>query len=367
MNVKFKATILIVDGAPGPLARLEELLGERYHVLQAHQGFDAVRLAQETPRPDLILLGMTLPDMDAYTVFNEIKCGFLSADIPVIFMTPEAQPQDERRAMRSGASDVITLPLSPEILLARVATHVQLKLARAMLKDQQSHFAHLVAERTRDVMNLQDATIIAMASLAESRDPETGNHIRRTQHYVAAMARELRFHERYADQLGDDQIALLFKAAPLHDIGKVGVPDSILLKPGKLTEDEYDIMKLHTVYGRDAIAGVELTLGESNQFLRYASEIAYSHQERWDGSGYPQGLAGHAIPLSARLMAVADVYDALISARRYRPAFTHETALELIRQGRGEHFDPDVVDAMLAVEEKFRTIAAQFQGLRRSY
>jgi putative two-component system response regulator len=361
MEIDFKASILIVDTASDHLAPLETLLGERYRLLQAHSGADAIRLTRQSPRPDLILLGLSLPDMDGFTVFNEIKCSFLSADIPVIFLTSATQPQDERRAMRDGASDVVTFPFTPETLQARVATHVQLKLARAMLKDQQSHFAHLVAERTRDVVHMQDATVLAMASLAESRDPDTGNHIRRTQHYVAALARELRFHPRYTSELSDENIALLFKAAPLHDIGKVGVPDSILLKPGKLTDDEFELMKRHTVYGRDAIAGVEQTLGGSNQFLRFASEIAYSHQEYWDGSGYPQGLAGEAIPLSARLMAVADVYDALISTRCYRPAFTHETAVELIRQGSAEHFDPDVVDAMLAIEEKFKTIAAQFQ------
>ena len=362
MDIKFKATVLIADASSAQHEELASLLGEHYLLVLAETGTEAIRLAQQSPQPDLILLGLALPDMDGFTVFNEIKCSFLSADIPLIFMTSATQPEDERRAMRGGACDVLTLPFTPETLLARVATHVKLKRARAMLKDQQSHFAHLVAERTREVVHMQDATVIAMASLAESRDPETGHHIRRTQHYVAALARELRFHPRHTAELSDENIALMFKAAPLHDIGKVGVPDSILLKPGKLTDEEFEIMKLHTVYGRDAIAGVERTLGASNQFLRYASEITYSHQEYWDGSGYPQGLAGHAIPLSARLMAVADVYDALISARRYRPAFTHETAVELIRQGRGEHFDPDVVDAMLAVEEKFKAIAAQFSG-----
>jgi putative two-component system response regulator len=356
-----KASILIVHPRSEQLEPLETLLGEHYHLLAAYTGADGIRLASQSPRPDLVLLGPPLPDMDGFTVFNEIRCGFLSADLPVIFLTAASAPQDERRAMRDGASDVVTFPFTSETLLARVATHVQLARARAMLKDQQSHFALLLAERTRDVVHMQDATIIAMASLAESRDPDTGNHIRRTQHYVAALARELRFHTRYIKELSDENIALLYKAAPLHDIGKVGVPDSILHKPGKLTDDEFEIMKRHTVYGRDAIAGVERTMGGSNQFLRYAGEIAYSHQEYWDGSGYPQGLAGHAIPLSARLMAVADVYDALISQRAYRPAFTHETAVELIRQGSGEHFDPDVVDAMLAVEEKFKTIAAQFQ------
>ena len=179
---------------------------------------------------------------------------------------------------------------------------------------------------------------------------------------MAALARALRFHDRHTGELTDENIALLFKAAPLHDIGKVGVAGLILHKRGKLTAGEFEQMKLHTVYGRGAIAGVEQTLGGTNRFLRYASEITYSHHEYWDGSGYPQGLAGEAIPLSARLMAVADVYDALISARPYRPAFTHETAVELIRQGRGEHVDPDVVDAMLAVEEKFKVIAAQFHA-----
>ena len=359
--MNFKASILIVDAPSGPLAPLAALLDQHYHLLAAESGADAIRLAQQSPRPDLVLLGVALPDMDGFTVFNEIRCSFLSADLPVIFVTAADQPQDERRAMRDGASDVVSLPFMSETLLARVATHVQLARARAMLKDQQKHFALLVAERTREAVHLQDATVMAMASLAESRDPDTGNHLRRTQHYVAALARELRFHPRHAKELSDENIALLYKAAPLHDIGKVGVPDSILLKPGKLTDDEFAIMKRHTVYGRDAIAGVERTLGGSNQFLRYAGEIAYSHHEYWDGSGYPQGLAGHAIALAARLMAVADVYDALISQRPYRPAFTHETAVELIRQGSGQHFDPDVVDAMLAVEEKFKTIAAQFQ------
>jgi putative two-component system response regulator len=358
-----KPCILIAHAPSAQLAPLETLLGEHYHLLQASTGAEAIRLARHSPRPDLIVLGAPLPDMDGFTVFNDIRCSFLSADIPVIFVTAADAPQDERSAMRAGASDVVTWPLVPETLLARVATHVQLARARAMLKDQQSHFAQMVAERTREAASMQDATILAMAALAESRDPDTANHIRRTQHYVAALARELRFHTRYIKQLNDENIALLFKAAPLHDIGKAGVPDSILFKPGKLTDDEFEIMKRHTVYGRDAIAGVERTMGGSNQLLRYAGEIAYSHQEYWDGSGYPQGLAGHAIPLSARLMAVADVYDALISKRLYRPAFTHETAVELIRQGRGQHFDPDVVDAMLAVEEKFKAIGAQFQTL----
>jgi putative two-component system response regulator len=181
------------------------------------------------------------------------------------------------------------------------------------------------------------------------------------QRYVVALARQLQPHPRFAHELSNRNIDFLCKAAPLHDIGKVGIPDAILLKPGRLSEAEFEQMKLHTVYGRDAIAGVEQHLGFTNDFLRFAREIAYSHQEKYNGSGYPQGLAGEAIPVSARLMAVADVYDALISRRVYKPAFTHETAIELIRQGSGEHFDPDVVDAMLMAEEQFMAIAAEFQ------
>ncbi len=360
MNTTTKATILIVDSSSDNLVFMEERLQERHHVKLARTGADALRIVRQTPRPDLVLIDTTLPDMDGFALHREMRSDFLGADIPVIYLTLASEPGDERRALDAGAADVIAKPFSSGILLARVGTHLQLHAARAMLRDQHRHFEHLVAERTREAALMQDATILAMASLAEMRDDDIASHIRRTQHYVLALARELRFHAACTSELTDENIALLFRAAPLHDIGKVAVPDAILFKPGPLSESEMAQMKKHTVYGRDAVAGVERTLGSSNAFLRYAREIAYSHQERWDGSGYPQGLSGTAIPLSARLMAVADVYDALISRRLYRPAFTHETAVELIRQGRGEQFDPDVVDAMLVVEEKFRAIAAEF-------
>jgi putative two-component system response regulator len=200
-----------------------------------------------------------------------------------------------------------------------------------------------------------------MASLAETRDNETGNHIRRTQDYVAALAHALKDHPRFREVLTEDNIELLHKSAPLHDIGKVGVPDRILLKPGKLDPDEWEIMKMHTVYGRDVIQQVEAYVGHSDSFLRFAREIAFSHQEKWDGSGYPEGLAGEQIPVSARLMAVADVYDALITKRVYKPAFTHAESMEIIKKGRGNHFDPDVLDAFVAIETEIQDIARRFQ------
>jgi len=202
--------------------------------------------------------------------------------------------------------------------------------------------------------------VLALASLAETRDNETGNHIRRTQHYVRALAEQLRDHPRFQDQLDDEVIRTLFKSAPLHDIGKVGIPDAVLLKPGKLDKDEFEIMKTHTTKGHDAIARAEYILGTKVDFLTLAKEIALSHQEKWDGSGYPQGLSGDDIPMSARLMALADVYDALISTRVYKKGLSHKEAAEIIRAGRALHFDPDVCDAFFGIEDEFRLIAERF-------
>ena len=225
----------------------------------------------------------------------------------------------------------------------------------------------MVDERTRELAATQDATILSMATLAETRDKETGNHIRRTQRYVKILATVLREHPRYRDQLDDQTIDLLFKSAPLHDIGKVGVPDEILLKPGKLTPDEYEEMKMHPSYGHDAILATEKVLATSGfstgaaSFLRIAREIAFSHHEKWDGTGYPRKIKGEEIPLSARLMALADVYDALVSKRVYKAGFTHEDAVAEIVAGRGTQFDPDVVDAFLAAEETFREISESYK------
>ncbi len=236
-----------------------------------------------------------------------------------------------------------------------------MKAVQDFLKDQNTFLESEVRRRTREVETIQDVTVHTLASLAETRDHETGNHIRRTQHYVKLLAETLRKHPRFAAELDDDRtIELLFKSAPLHDIGKVGIPDHILLKPGKLSAEEFEQMKRHTTLGRDAIIQTEKELGIEIAFLRYAKEIAYSHQEKWDGSGYPEGLSGERIPVSARLMALADVYDALISKRVYKPPFSHEEAAKLIAGSRGTHLDPDVVDAFLGLQNEFRAIAARF-------
>ena len=354
------ATVLVVDDTPDNLSLMGGLLRDHYHVKVANQGEKALKIAQGEQPPDLILLDIMMPGMDGYEVCRRLKANLHTRDIPVIFLTARADMEDERLGLALGAVDYITKPISPPILLARVATHLALKASADFLRDKSAYLEREVALRTLEVQAIQDVTIMAMTSLAETRNNETGNHIRRTQLYVKALAEHLRDHPRFAHVLTDRMVDLLYKSAPLHDIGKIGIPDAILLKPGKLTVQEFEIMKTHTTLGRNAIEEAERRLGMRVAFLSVSKEIAYSHQEKWDGSGYPEGLKGDAIPVSARLMAVADVYDALISKRVYKPAFPHEQACATIVKGRGTHFDPDMVDAFVAIAQDFLRISLRY-------
>ncbi|KAB0503418.1 HD-GYP domain-containing protein [Pseudomonas lini] len=355
-----RATILVVDDTPDNLMLMTDLLKDRYRIKAANSGEKALRVLQGDSLPDLILLDVMMPGLSGHEVASLLKHDPRTCDIPIIFLTALAAIEDEIHGLELGAVDYITKPISPPLVLARVDTQIKIKAAADFLRDQNDYLEQEVERRTREVMAIQDVTIQAMASLAETRDNETGNHIRRTQHYVKVLAEQLRDHPRFRHFLNDETIRLLFKSAPLHDIGKIGIPDHILLKPGRFTEEEFEIMKTHTTLGRDAIQHAEDQLGIRVDFLCLAKEIAYSHQEKWDGSGYPQGLAADDIPISARLMAVADVYDALISRRVYKQGMPHEEAVEIIRQGRGSHFDPDVCDAFLANVGQFQAIAERF-------
>ncbi len=356
----FRPTILIVDDAPANIQIIHALLRDQYQTRVATDGEKALAIAFSEPGPQLILLDILLPGLDGYAVCSRLQEDPRTAEIPVIFITSKVDLEDEIRGFEAGASDYITKPISPPILLARVKTQLLLAEARSQLRDQNALLESKVRERTLELAKVQEATLLAFGSLAETRDNETGNHLRRTQQYVRALAEKVRDHPSYQGYLTDAVIDSLFRSAPLHDIGKVGIPDSILLKPGKLTNSEYDIMKTHSRLGRDAIAAAEQHLGQFSEFLSLARDIAYGHHERWDGSGYPQGLRGEDIPRCARLMAVADVYDALISARVYKPAFPHHEAVEEIRKGRGTQFDPVVVDAFLEVEAEFQAMALKF-------
>jgi len=360
IKIAERRTILVVDDTPDNLTLMSALLKDLYKVKVAHNGERALRVAASETPPDLILLDIMMPGIDGYEVCRQLKGNPATRDIPVIFLTAKSEVEDERLGLELGAVDYITKPISPPLVLARIQTHLTLKASADFLKDQNEFLEQEVEKRTREVMAIQDVTILAMASLAETRDSDTGNHIRRTQHYVKALAERLRHHPRFSHFLNDYNINMLFKSAPLHDIGKVGVPDRILLKPGRFEAAEFEIMKTHTTLGYLAIEHAEQSLGTDVAFLSMAKEIALSHQEKWDGSGYPQGLVGDAIPISARLMAVADVYDALISRRVYKEGMPHEKAVAIIVEGRGAHFDVDMVDAFVDIQEEFRSVAKRF-------
>ena len=277
----------------------------------------------------------------------------------MIFVTTKDEVDDEYKGFKVGCVDYITKPVSPPIVKARVRAHIA-------LFDQNRVLEEKVRERTRELTHTQDLTIVSLAVLAEYKDNETGGHIRRTQHYVRLLAEHLSMLPKFRDILDEEMIELLYKSAPLHDIGKVGVPDSILLKPGRLTEEEFEIMKQHPVFGGDALSRAEQASGDSaaTTFLRIGRQIAYMHHEKWDGTGYPYGLKAEKIPLPGRLMAIADVYDALISKRVYKPAFSHDRAVQIITLGDGRvmpgHFDPDALKIFAEHHDEFRKIALRF-------
>ncbi|QFY90411.1 two-component system response regulator [Magnetovirga frankeli] len=355
------ATVLIVDDEPSNLSLLMHLLRSDYQVRAANSGENALRAAANEPRPDLILLDVMMPEMSGEEVLARLRNNPATLDIPVIFVTALADVDDEERGLELGAADYITKQIKPAVVLARVRTQLEAKQARDWLKDQNAFLEAEVSRRMVENDLTQLVSIRALAHLAETRDPETGNHILRTQNYVRALALRLRQHPRFSTVLDSRTIDLLTKSAPLHDIGKVGIPDSILQKPGSLTPDEWLIMKTHSRLGADAIEQAEIDVEQPVAFFSLAKEIAHWHHEKWDGSGYPDGLKGDAIPLSARLMAVADVFDALISPRVYKPAMSYAKAREIITEGSGSHFDPDIAAAFLEGFAAMTAIADQYQ------
>ena len=355
-----KYVVLIVDDTVDNLTLMSELLKDSYVVKVANNGEKALKIAQSANPPDLILLDIMMPGLSGYDVCEQLKANPATENIPVIFLTAMTGTDDETKGFEMGAADFITKPVKPPVVMARVSTHLKIKAHTDFLKEVNTYLEQEVSKRTRELGAIQDVTILSMASLAETRDNDTGNHIRRTQFYMRALAEHLKNHPRFKHFLSDHVIEMLFKSAPLHDIGKVGIPDRILLKPGRFTPEEFEIMKGHTTLGRSAIEHAEKQLGTEVEFLKYAKEIACYHQEKWDGSGYPEGLIGDAIPVSARLMAVADVYDALISRRVYKEGMSHEKAVQIIGDGRGAHCDPHSADAFLALRRVYREIAARF-------
>ena len=376
-NTNSKDCVLIVDDQESNLMILKDVLEDIYTVVTRESGEEALSyLENQQNSVDIVLLDVRMPGIDGFEVCRRIKEHDRLQEIPVLFLTGLTDKSDEAYGLKLGAADFISKPFSVSVVRERVKTHLKLSHALRALRGKNEQLESLVEDRTKHIeeqacqlkmqykklVQAQDSTLAGFCSLAETRDNETGSHIKRTQNYVKALAAEMSSWDKYKDIFDDTTIDLIYKSAPLHDVGKVGIPDAILLKPGKLTVEEFEVMKKHCEYGRNVIAKAADEHGSMEEsFLRFAREIAYSHHERWDGTGYPQGLRGENIPLSARLMSVADVYDALISERVYKKAYSHEVAKAIIMDGKGSQFDPDVVDAFVRLEDEFQEIAMRYR------
>lgn len=345
-------SVLIVDDNPENIRLLRNVLkDEGYRIRIAMNGHEALETIDKE-LPDLVLLDVMMPGIDGYGVCRKLKSNEQTSQIPVIFISALETVLDESMGLSLGAADYIVKPFNAEIVKQRVKNHL-------MIKQYSNNLESLVSERTKELEKTRDAVIFSMGALAEYRDLETAKHIRRTQEYILILARHLWQTGKLNNGFNEKSLSILYKSAPLHDVGKVGIPDAILLKPGKLTEDEFEKMRKHTLYGKEMIAKIRHELTEDT-FLSVAEEVALNHHERWDGSGYPNGLAGESIPVSGRMMALADVYDALISKRVYKDPYSHDEAREMIVEARGTQFDPAVVDAFLELENEFIKVAKQY-------
>ncbi len=343
-----KPVVLCVDDTPTNLMLLNSHLKSLYRVKLINNGADALALL-EREKVDLVLLDVMMPEMDGYEVCRRIRNSQEHRHLPIIFITAKTSPEDEEQALSVGGNDFIAKPINPTTLKARVNNHLELQKYQEMLADKNQRLEAELEKRLTDIFRLQDATLSVMISLAEFRDECTGNHIKRTQNYITELAKKV--SESYPDLgLTEHHINLINKCSPLHDIGKITIPDDILLKPGKLTDDEFEIMKTHAQRGVDILNSASDSMGLYGEFLSMASEIALTHHEKWNGSGYPQALQGEEIPVSGRMMAIVDVYDALRSERPYKRAFTHQEALEILEKGRGSHFDPDFLTCFMEIE-----------------
>jgi putative two-component system response regulator len=360
-----RGSILVVDDTAANLTLLSRMLGERgYRVRPVPSGSLALKAAQSDP-PDLVLLDISMPEMDGFEVCRLMKEDPRLREIPIIFISALTETEGKVKAFRRGGVDYVTKPFQIEEVEARVETHIRLRNAQAELARYNRYLEQLVEEKVREISESQLATIFAMVKLAESRDDETGTHIWRVREYCLALANALRERPDFTQTLTDPFVRDLYNAAPLHDIGKVGIPDSILLKPERHTPEEFEIMKTHTAIGARTLQGVGKNYPR-NSFVTMGAQIAHAHHERWDGSGYPRGLAGEAIPLAAQIMSVADVYDALRTPRRYKPAFDHSASVKIMTEGDGRtkpsHFDARILSTFVDIASEFDGVYEKLKG-----
>ncbi len=355
------AKVLVVDDTEFNIDIIYGALEDLYDVRVAMSGAEALSLVDLDP-PDIILLDISMPEMDGFEVCQRLKLLPYAKDIPVIFISANSHLESKIKAFSLGGVDYIVKPFDILEIKSRIQNHLELKFSREILSNANHNLGKLVSLKTLEVIKMRSAIIQTLASLAETRDDDTGKHIIRTQQYVKIMLSHLLEQNTFADQLTPELADQIILATPLHDIGKIGIPDAILLKPGPLTPAEFEIMKKHTLLGRNAME-VASRATEQSDFFEIAKQITYAHHEHWDGTGYPEGLSTTAIPLSARLVAVADVYDALISKRVYKEPLHHAEASKIIIKGFGSHFDPNIVEAFLQNIDAFHLVSEQFPDL----
>ncbi len=341
-----KNIILVVDDDKTNLILAQKILSPEYRIAACNSGMAALKYLEKN-KPHLILLDISMPEMDGFEVLEKLRQDQRTEAIPIIFLTADGQSDTEVKCFQMGALDFVKKPFVPDILLSRVAKTIELDQYRHNLEDMVSEQAEKLMESTQRINRIQETVIVGMANLIESRDGSTGKHVKNTQMYVRMISEELQKRQLFTGQLTDSYIDDVCKAAPLHDVGKIKIPDAVLQKPGKLTPEEYDVIKLHTTYSRKIIQNIIGDV-EDEHYVKIVEDIAMYHHERWDGTGYPTGLAGDRIPLAARIMAVADVFDALYEERCYKPPIRPiERIMQIMSEGRGTQFDPVIIDVFV--------------------
>ena len=351
-NTKQQHNILIVDDTPENLRLLATALQREGYVVRVAPTGDLALNMANTETPDLIILDIDMPDMNGYEVCEALKENRSLSVVPVIFLSALQDTQSKVMAFERGGVDYTTKPFIIEELLARVATHLELHQLRKDLEFKNRSLFLTVSDQEHEIYAAQISTIVALAKLAESRDDDTGMHIDRVGFYSKLLAIAAKDYKKTKTEIDEAFIETIYHASALHDIGKVGITDSILQKPGKLSPEEFEIMKAHPVIGFNTLNAV-LNSYPNNKMIRMGADIAKCHHEKWNGDGYPEGLRGEQIPLSARIIAIADVYDALRSKRPYKKPFTHEEAVKIIQEGCGQHFDPDLINIFETIHQSF--------------
>jgi len=350
-----KPCIFLVDDSIVNLSLGKSTLQDKYTVITMPSG-EKLFSALKNLKPDLILLDIEMPGLSGYDTIKGLKLNPETADIPVIFLTSKNTSEEELLGFSLGALDYIIKPFSPPILLKRVELHLLLQAQKNMISEYNRNLIDLVNERTEDISTLQNAVIVWAAEVIEFRDLETGQHVERVQKYLEIMLNEMLNTELFSSEVIFWDNEALLRSSLLHDVGKIKIRDEILLKPSQLTDEEFVNMKLHSDYGKTLLEKLG-NKAPGQAFLEYAIIFAHRHHEKWDGTGYPDGLKGEEIPLQARMMAIADVYDALITERQYKNAFSHEKAMRIIKEGRGTQFDPDLTDLFVRLSDQIEAVS----------